>query len=814
MLFTYATLAARRMRRHAGYTVLNVSGLAIGLAGCLLIACFIGTERSVDRFHASADQIVRVVQEGEDGGSAWTGGGHAALLSEVASGVEQTARVAPWERRITVPESATSERAVFAETGFFYVDPSFFDVFSFGLAAGDQETALASPGTAVLSKETARRYFGDADPMGQVILMYDGYSEPDQLPLTVTGILADPPGRSHLDVDVLTAAATLEGQYGPLTQFDWPGLYTYARLAEGADPEAIAASATSALAERAEEEAAPLRLQPLTDIYLNPLPEGEPGAMGSITLVYGLSALALIVLLLACINFANLAVARMTAQVRASGVRRSVGAQRYQLVVESLVDTYVQIGVAVVLALGIVAVALPWASQVAGQDLASVVGFESVALLVGMVLLTGLIAGGYPAFLVSRQQPALSLRGVMRRPRGTARLRSGLVIVQFGCAVALLVGSLVVQSQVDYMRDLQLGFDREQVVVVEAGAARRSYEPLRDALTAMPGVEAVTASMGVPGLEDVQMPSVARREGQETGGLPIHDQGVGPDFFETMGIRFIAGRAPEPHEEPESIPFQTPDRLLVVNETAVSELGWAPDEALGQRMRVVEPGNEDNSPGLTGTVVGVVADFHHGSARDPIPASVYYSAQSTDVAGLIVISHVLVKLAPGVSAGAFDDLRSTWQRVLPDQPFEATFLNDQIRAQYEGDLQLGQSVGVFAALAVLVACLGLFGLASLVAEQRTQEIGVRKSLGATSGQIAALLSGSFLRLVVFAFVASVPIAYVLAHRWLDAFAYRIDLGLSLFLFAGGIVSLVALAAVSIQTVRAARTNPVDALRYE
>ncbi|MEM6326854.1 MAG: ABC transporter permease, partial [Bacteroidota bacterium] len=440
------------MRRHTGYVVLNVVGLAIGLAGCLLMACFVASEWSVDRFHADADRTFRVVQDLDRGGSAWTGGAHAELLRQTSAGVEATTRVVPEERRLTVPEGPDAEQAVFVEPAFGYVDPSFFDVFSFRLDVGDPETALAAPGTAILSASVARRYFGDADPLGQVITMYDAYNEPNQVPLTVTGVLADAPGRSHLDLHVLSSISTLEGQYGPLTQFDWPGVYTYARLATEADPDAIAATATGSIP--ADEEASPLRLQPLTEIHLQPQPEGEPGAMGSIALVYGLSAMALIVLLLACINFANLAVARASTQVRAAGIRRSVGAQRSQLMVESLVDTYVQIGVALVIALILVAGALPWASQIVGQDLSSVVGSgpPGVLLLIGLVVLTGLIAGGYPAVLVARQQPALSLRGMVRHPRGTTRLRSGLVIAQFGCAVALLVGALIVQSQVDYVR--------------------------------------------------------------------------------------------------------------------------------------------------------------------------------------------------------------------------------------------------------------------------------------------------------------------------------------------------------------------------
>ncbi|MEM1116876.1 MAG: ABC transporter permease [Bacteroidota bacterium] len=816
MALTPLTLALRRLRRQPGDAALNIAGLAVGLAGCLLIGLFAWAEGGVDRFHTEADRLVRVVQVTDDGGTARTGGAHAALLAASAAGVEVTARVAPDERTITVPESATTERAVFAEPDFAYADASFFDVFSFRLAAGDPATALAEPNAVVLTEAVARRYFGDADPMGRTVLMYDAYNEPNQVALTVTGVLAAPSGRSHLPLSVLASTVTLEGQYGPLTQFDWPGLYTYARLGAEADAARIEAEATQALAERVEGPAPALSLQPVTEIYLRPQPEGEPAAMGSQARVYGLATLALLVLLLACVNVANLAVARATAQIRASGIRRSVGALRSQLAAESLASTFVLIGLGLVVALGLVGAALPSAEAMVGQDLLATahLGVRPVLLVLGLIVLAGVVAGGYPAWLIARQPPTLALRGQLIGGSGSARLRTGLLVAQFGCSMALLAGALVVQDQLRHVESLRLGFERDQVVAVEAKGARRAFEPVREAFAAVPGVEAVTASNGLPGVQEVRMPEVARLEGEETGGVPMHTQGVGPEFFETMGVRLVAGRLFDAQDLGDSVPFQRPDLPVVLNETAAAALGWSPEAALGRSFTVVEPGNEANSPGLRGTVSGVVADIHHGSARTRIPASTFYSARSADVPGLYVVSHVLVKLAPGASAETLDALQSAWHRVLPEHPFEAAFLDDQVQAQYETDLRLGQAMGLFAGLAVFVAGLGLFGLASFLLTRRTKEVGVRKSLGATSGQIAVLLSGDTLRLVAVAFVVAAPLAYLAAQRWLEGFVYRVDLGPGLFLIAGAAVGLVALAAVTVQTIAAATADPVHALRSE
>ncbi|MEM1041799.1 MAG: ABC transporter permease [Bacteroidota bacterium] len=818
MLKNYLKVALRTLRKQRLYGTINVAGLGIGLAGCLLMGLYVWGELAVDGFHAKADRIVRVVQDTPSGSTAKTGGAHAALLEASAAGVEATARLVPWERTISVGDPSagagqplgSKSRGPFDEPQFAYADPSFFEVFSFRLASGDPATALAEPGTAVLTEATAEKYFGDADPIGRTVWMYDEYSDPDQIPLVVTGVLADAPGRSHLTLSVLSSTLTMERQYGPLSQLGWPGLYTYAVLADGTDRAETAAQTTTALVERLEadaSEAPALRLQPLADIYLHPQERGEAGVGGSRTLVYGLAGIALIVLLLACANFTNLALVRAVARMKDVGVRKAMGAQRSQLAAQSLTDSLLLAGGGLLVALGLVVTVRPYLDTVVGHplDVAAPGGLVALAL-VGIVVLTGLVAGGYPALFLAGQQPAEAIRGRTGGGFGAARLRSGLVVFQFGTSVALVIVALVIYQQLDHVRSLDLGFDQERIVTISADGARRSFEPLREALSAQPGVLAVSGVNGTPGLQEVRTGLVVRRESRHD--VPVSTQAAAPGFFEMMDIGATAGRLPA-WEAQET----ASDRALVLNETAATALGLG-EAAVGQAVRIVEPGNEANNPGLTGTVAAVVPDFHHGSLRTRIPAAVYFSARSVDVAELYVVSDVLVKLAPGATADQLQRLETAWQSVLPNHPFEATFLDARIQAQYERDLRLGRAVGLFAGFAVFIACLGLLGLAAFAAEQRTKEIGIRKALGATAGSIVRLLSTDFAKLMLTGAVAAAPVAWWVASRWLDGFAYRIGLGPGLFLVAGGLALVVALATVGVQALRAATADPVRALRYE
>ncbi|MFK7848273.1 MAG: ABC transporter permease [Rhodothermales bacterium] len=811
----YFRVSLRHMRRQPGYTLINVSGLAIGLAGCLFISMYVWNEISYDRFHTQADNIYRLVQETDNGSSASSAGAHAALVRQSIPGVAATVRIIPWERTITVTTPQSTEQSVFSEPAFVYADPTFFDVFSFQLIAGNQATALSEPGHVVITETIAQKYFGQADPLGQVILMYDGYSDPNQIPLTVTGVLADIPAQSHLPLTVVASSSTIEHQYGPLNKLDWPGLYTYVHMPGAMNITQAAQSATNALANQLPNESITLHLQPLKQIYLHPQMRGEVGPRGSSRIVYGLTGMALIVLLLACTNFTNLAIARATSRIRELGVRRAMGAHRTQIATQFLTDSFILTGIAVCIAAGLI-----WGGKsllLPNIDASLFLnwGLGVLFVFVGLVVLTGLLAGAYPAFMAAREQPTQTLRGLPSRK--ATKLRSTLIVFQFTSCIILMAGAFVVHQQLGYVRSIGLGFEQEHVLTIRANKGRRSFEVLRETIAAQPGVLAVSAVNGLPGLQEVRTGMVVQPDENRDSSVPVQTQGVGPDFFKTLNIALAAGRLPDFNQAHSSAIIDSPlphNRLLLINETAAASLGWHPEEAIEQPLRITEPGNEANNPGITGIIAGVVKDFHHSSVRTPITASVYYSAQSIDVPGLYVISHLLVKVAPGNTEQQLDKIKSAWHKVLPDYPFEASFLDQQIQAQYKMDVQLGRVIGFFAGLAILIASLGLFGLASFMAQRRTKEVGIRKVLGASEGNMLLLLSGNFLKLVGISFIIATPVAYIALRKWLQEFAYRIDLSPLVFLLIGLLVLIIALVAVSFQTIRTARGNPVDALRYE
>ncbi len=814
ILKNYFRVSVRYIKRHPGYSFINVMGLALGLAGSLLISMYVWHELSYDRFHAQADNIYRVVKQTDQGSSAKTGGGHAPLISESVSGIEATVRIAPWRRTITVKQASATEQAVYSEPEFLYADPTLFEVFSFPLIAGDATTALSEPRAVVLTESVANKYFGDDEPIGQVIFMYDPYGEVKQVPLTVTGIAADPPTQSHIPLSIIASSATLEQQYGPLNNLNWPGLYTYALIPGNVDPDTAALKATEVLTSRSEDDSVALSFQPLNEIYLHPQDRGEPGAGGSLTLVYGLAGMAIIVLLLAYSNFANLALARATTRIKELGVHRAIGASRFQLATQFLADALLLTGIAILIALGIVWVGksmlVPFASD------ALLDGWRTGAfwLFIVIILITSLAAGAYPALIAAKQRPAQTLRGLAAF--GKSRFRAALIVFQFASCIILLVGSLVIHQQVDYLQSIPLGFDEEQVVTIRANKARRNYEVLTQALQSQPGVLDVSGVNRLPGLQVITPVQVVVPDGDRDTDIPIETQGVGPGFFELLDIPLVAGRMPAFSRSAYETPAvsEQPEELVVINQTAAAALGWTPEDALDQPLRIIEPGNEANSPGITGRIAGVVADFHHSSARTPITAFTYYAAQSDEVANLYVVSHILVKLAAGNREQQLKQLKATWHQVLPDQPFEVAFLDDQIQQQYESDARLGQAVSLFAGLAIIIAAMGLFGLASFMTQRRTKEVGIRKVLGASDASMLFLLTSRLLKLVTIAFVIAAPLAYFGLKRWVEAFVYRIDIGLGAFLLIGLLVMAIALIAVSYQTFKVARSNPVDALRYE
>jgi putative ABC transport system permease protein len=835
MLRTYLLIALRSLRRRPGYAALNLVGLAVGMACCLLIGLYVQNEFSYDRFHPDADRTVRVVQQTADGGGiASIGDGIMPILRNDIPQVEQAAQVIRSWNPQQVARGEGQDAIRFEEDGFMYADSTFFDVFGgFELQRGDPTTALHRPGTVILSPDAARRYFGDEDPMGKTLIREDANNQV----LEVTGILEPIPANSHLQFDLLTSFQTyLAGNGYPADlqsdSFWWPLAWTYARLQPGADRTAIAQQLNEIIAPQRRPEVAERytqALQPLTDIHLYSNLSGDPRGQGSITQVYVFGAIALFVLLIAAVNFVNLATARATERATEVGVRKSIGAQRGQLVRQFLGESVLLSVGAAVIALLLTQAALPVFAAILGKTLA--VGLWANPWLwagvAGVVLVAGVGAGSYPAFVLSRFQPALVLKDATSsgRSRG-AWLRKGLVVFQFAVSVALIAATAVAYSQLEYLRTARLGFDQEQLVAIDAEG---SYETLKQKLAQRPEVRSVSSASVTPGMGDgrtyrFEINGEAPADANEQ----ISMQRVDFGFFDAMGVETIAGRTPSadrrsdigegrPRGGNHANPYYR-GQALVVNEAMLEKFGWSPEEALGQRIRLFILENETIYYDYEGEVVGVVENYHTASLREKIQPVVYTPLLTPSPNGGAAyytgVSTVLVKAAPGGAGPVMDALQRTWEEVLPTEPFDATFLDEQIQAQYQTEERLSQIVGLFSGLAIFVACLGLFGLATYTARQRTKEIGIRKAVGASVASIVGLLSKDFLKLVAVAIVVGMPVAYLAVQQWLQDFAYRIDLGLMPFAGAALAAFVIAAVTVSYHAVQAAWTDPSRALRSE
>jgi putative ABC transport system permease protein len=834
MFENYFRIALRSLRRRPGYAALNLVGLAVGMACCLLIGLYVQNELSYDRFHPEADRTVRIVQRADGGGMATIGDGIMPILQSDLPQVEQAVQVIrSWNPQQVTRAKGTGARR-FEEDGFLFADTTFFDVFAgFTLRRGNPETALSRPGTVVLTPAAARRYFGDEDPMGQTLIREDA----DNQVLTVTGVLEPIPANSHLQFDLLTSFGTYFTGNGYPSAFQsdsfwFPLAWTYVRLQPGADRAAVEQQIRETVASKRRPEVAETytpTLQPLTSIHLSSSLSGEPRGQGSILQVYVFGIIALFVLLIAAVNFVNLATARAADRSTEVGVRKSIGAQRGQLVGQFLGEaTLLSVGAAA-LALVLAQAALPVFTGILGKDLA--VGlWANPVLWVGVaavILVTGLGAGSYPAFVLSSFQPASVLKDITSTGQGRgAWLRKGLVVFQFALSVALIAATAVAYSQLEYLRTARLGFDQEQVVAMDAEG---DYETLKQELAQRPEVERVTAASETPGLSGgmtYRYEINGQRPDDSEERLDI--QRVDFGFFETIGVETIAGRTPSadrrsdlgtgnPRGGNHASPYFR-DQALVVNRAMLDKFGWTPEEALGKRVRLYILENETIYQDYEGEVVGVVENYHTTSLREEIPPVVYTPAllpvpegEGTFYNG---VNTVLVRAAPGTANQVMDALRSVWTEVLPTEPFEATFLDDQVQAQYRTEQRLGTVVGIFSGLAIFVACLGLFGLATYTTRQRRKEIGIRKAVGASVPSIVGLLSTEFLQLVAVAIGLGVPLAYLAARQWLQDFAYHVELGPGPFVAAAVGALIIAGLTVSYHALRAARTDPVRALRSE
>ena len=807
MLRNYLTIALRTLRRNAGYTAINLIGLAVGLAACLLIGLYVRHELSYDTFHEKSDRIYRVVQHAQRGEESRSRLIHSARLAPAVDAnlpsVEQAVRISQrWGEEILVKRGEHT----FYEGNFYLADSTFLDVFGFSLRRGNPETALTEPFSVVLTERMAEKYFGKTNPIGKTIRA-EGYGQMHEL--TVTGVAENPPSTTHLPFDFLVSFNTLrQTMPDPEDSDSWRHIahYTYLLLEEEAQPAALERTLPKFVfrqqgrsLEELEEKGGSLsyELQPITDIHLHSHYDRELTANSDIRYVYLFVTLALLILGLACINYVNLATAQATRRAREVGVRKTVGAHRRQLVRQYLGESALLCAVALVGALVLARLALPVFNDLVGVQLgAHFFGPTTLLLVLGLGFVVAVGAGAYPAFYLSAFQPVEVIEGQIGTGSGRTPLRKGLVVLQFAVAVGLIAGTLLIRQQLQHMQTKELGLNEERVVVVHArDAMHQNYQAFGQELLQQASIEGVTASsVSLPttrNLESSLIPEgVDPEQWQVENSPPMNRLQVGSDFEEVMEIPLLAGRGLSRAADSADV---TP---VLINETAVQALGW--EEPVGKTFQCCfRP---------TPRVVGVVEDFHYQTLRQQIqPVVIMENTYSP--------SHVLVRVQAGALSGALDAIRAQWQQV-SDAPFEYSFLDQRFEQVYRAERRTARSFTIFAGLAIFIACLGLLGLAAYAAKQREKEIGIRKTLGATATNIVALLSKEFLLLVGIACVIAAPVAYVGMERWLRDFAYRVDVSPWLFVGASVLAALIAFLTISYQALRAARTDPAMTLRDE
>jgi putative ABC transport system permease protein len=796
MFRNYLITALRNLRKYKGFSFINLLGLAIGMACCILILLYVRDELSYDRYHTNADRIYRVTREwiNEDGTSSLHLG-HVAppiapLLLNDFPDIQEAVRIQTPDRML-----CSHEDKHFLEEDIIFAEENFFSIFSFELLAGDPSTALRDPFTLVITEATARKYFGDKDPLGETLKFEN------RIDAKVTGIVRAAPPNSHFHFEIIGSLASLKQMYGQREFENWGSnnYATYLLLPSGYDIGLLKSQVPAFLDRHQGEDyhrSNTLHFQRLTDIHLKSHLDSEIEPNSNIVYIYIFSAIALFVLLIACINFMNLSTARSSIRAREVGMRKVVGAQRSHLIRQFLSESIVLAFFALVLAVVMVSIVLPAFGRFVERDLSP--GFvQSPELFLGLLLialLVGLVAGSYPAFILSSLRPVQVLKGT-RGPAGRGSLfRTILVVSQFAISIILIISVAVVYQQLRYSRSKSLGFNREQVVVLPTSdLIRQRFDAIRTQLLAQPGVVSVAAARRVPSgrLLDSSDAQVISGDGAQPVNFRIAFVRVSHDFIPTFQMEMAAGRNFS-REFPTDL-----KEAFILNEAAVSKMGWTAEEALGRSF---------GYGSRTGKIIGVVRDFHFESLHQEIAPIVFYLQPD--------YRNVIVRIRPDNIPTTMGFLKERWAELRPNYPFDYFFIDENFDSLYRTEEKLGQVFGVFSLLAIFIACLGLFGLASFTAERRIKEIGIRKVLGAPVGNIVILLSRDFTKWVLAANLIAWPIAYYAMHSWLQNFAYRTDIPIVLFLMAGALAFAIALLTVSYQTIRAALGNPSDALRYE
>ena len=812
MLKNYLTIAFRNITGNPLFSAINIIGLSIGLACCIIITLFVQYETSYDKHWQNADRIQRVTRDffSNNLRLANIAPPIAPLLKQDYPEIEDITRLmSPGSIALTIDETTINDETL------VIADSNVFEFFNLNFLAGDRDTALAMPTNIVLSERAADRYFGSEDPMGKTI------NVAGQADFTVTGIFEDLPDNTHMQFEIVTSIQIVPMLMGPNALESWGSnnYYTYLRLPEGYNADDLEAKFVDFIIKYRGEDApngTAINLQALTDIHLTSNRDSEWKTNGSIAIVYTFSAVAFVVLLIACVNFMNLTTARSTKRAKEVGIRKVVGADRGQLVAQFLGESILLTAFAMLLAVALVELALPSFGAFLEKPLVfSIADPTTLGLLIAGIVIVGLIAGSYPAFYLSHFRPASVLKGTASGS-GSIRLRQVLVVFQFATSIALLIATGVVMAQMHYARNVDLGYDKSHNIVhslpffVDFWGL---YTPMKAELEAHPSIESVVYSSRVPSQQNLDGGGYlqAGRQAVMEDVMGIADIKVDYQWFDHYDVEFLAGRAFRENEMRIETPTEenpVVQAVAILNESAARRFGWTPEEAVGQIIRNFQ--NEELTMSIDREIVGVIPDIHFSSLHDEMKATVYAEPNPN------YQRHISVKLAPGAYDEAISYFEEVWTRMVPNDPVNWEFIDDRFDARYRAEAKQAQMFAVFSAFAIFVATLGLFGLASFTTERRTKEIGIRKVMGASATDIVLLLTSDFTKLVLVANLIAWPIAYYFMNQWLTRFVYKAPFAEWAWLFIASAV--VALAAawltIALQAGRAATARPVMALRYE
>ena len=794
MLKNLIKTAIRNIFKDFGYSSLNILGLTLGIASALFLIIYISNELSYDRYHEKADRIYRVsshISETDDDFT-W-------IVAQIPFGPQVVEDYPEVEHSVRFIDGGRElfkyEDKEFYEESFFFVDSNVFDVFTYEFIKGNPEGSLLEPNTIVLTETVAAKYFGKEDPINKSLVNgEDAYK--------VTGVIKDVPYNSHFRFDGLLSRSSLPQDFGN----NWGnfGVFTYLLLPENVDYKQFEAKIQEMygkyMAEIFERMEITIEyiLQPITDIHLTSTNPQEPEPTGSIAYVYIFAIVALFLVLIAAMNYMNLATARSTKRAREVGLRKVMGSHRGSLIIQFLTESTVLTFISLVLSIVLFILLLPQFNQLAGKSFNISVLYSPVIILslISVIVVVGIIGGSYPAFYLSRFNPVAVLKGQITKGSAGGAFRKVLVVIQFTISVAMIVSTLIVFKQLNYLKTKDLGYDMNNIISLEFSTRDmiQKYPVLKQALLENPNIQHVSSTGTRVGEGSGKIIlNVETDDGMQQKGINL--AGIDHDFIETLGIEMIEGR-----DFQEDMPSDT---LLgvIVNETMAKRLKWT--EPLGKKVEMQGRNGQDF---LRATVVGVMKDFHQTGMYNEIQTILYFYRINNRL--------VYAKLNNNDVQGTIRYIEQRWNEIFPNEPFEYSFLSDRFNEQFGADEKRGFIFTLFTVLAILIACLGLFGLASYTVEQRTKEIGIRKVVGASEGSVVKLISREFLILVSIAILIAFPVTFYFMRDWLQQFVFRTNLGLFVFILAGIITIAITFITISFQAWKAANTNPAESLRIE